>query len=173
MANYLLDEESLKIIQELVDWKKNIHGPGVRNGWDGMSINPPVSRGGGVETRRHKPILAKVTAYTQDGANFRWIYTGKRVKKTSAGYGGWETQGDELTIYNAVEDMNGSTGQYGSGDQQTWINDANGIDGDGTFAVRPIPVGALIYVARFNFDGTDEWWTTFENGTFGTCGGVT
>lgn len=114
---------------------------------------PPIGGGGAA------PLFARITGATQDGSNKRWVYAGRLLTKTGAGYGGW-TEGPIVTVYNLIEDPNGSTGTYGNGATQDELDAAGG-----TFALRRIPNGVPVPVWRVG----GEYWTSYENGVGGEC----
>jgi len=114
---------------------------------------------------------ARITGSTPAGDN-RWTYSWEEVRKTSAGYGGWEApeggRTGEDDAYNALEDMNGDTGVQGNG-----VDLANLDTDDYTFALQPCPAGAVVRMrpARFTGDGdpVTEYWFEYANGIDGGC----
>lgn len=110
-------------------------------------------------------FTASILTATQDGTNFRWVYTFAELEKTSAGYGGWTTKSDGRTgtLYNRIEDINGASGLMGNG--------VNTADLSGTsITTQPIPVGLPVLVNIVPLVGGGvEYWTSYENGETGGC----
>lgn len=89
----------------------------------GNNVTTPYDRGGW-----EPDAFIKITASTRDSSNWRWTYTARRMKKTAAGFGGWEEVDEiNLTAFNTLEDANGTTGvvsgytlDNGSNETKVW-----------------------------------------------------
>ena len=107
----------------------------------------------------------RITASSQVGSTKKWTYTGTKVEKTSAGYGGWTdvTGPVTATLYNTLEDQNGASGTYGNGILQSNLT--------GSFAMKPIPTGTRVFAQQITLTtGDTEWWiVNYANGVDGAC----
>lgn len=115
----------------------------------------------------------RITGATEDGSNKRWTYTGLRVRKESAGFGGWVDHDDDTVynIYNTIEDQNDGV-TYGIGVTQAEIDAINDAGaGDGTFAVGRIPNGTRVACTRHTtLEGDIEYWViNYNNAVSGAC----
>jgi hypothetical protein len=92
-------------------------------------------------------------------------YTARRVKKSTAGYGGWaDVDTVDVDAFNGIEDPNsGSPSIYGNGIVAS--------DLSGTLALAPVGVGAIVFSAKTIFlpDGTREYWFSLSNQLTGGC----
>ena len=120
----------------------------------------------------------RIAGATQDGANKRWVYTGRRKgAKVGAGYDGtWHDHDQdttEYTLYSLAEFNNADEGVYGNGVDQANLDAVNDSGGgtDGTHAVKPIPVGTLVRAFLHRLaDGSEEWMIdNLPNGVDGVC----
>jgi hypothetical protein len=96
----------------------------------------------------------RIASATQDGTNYRWTFTCKRTRKATPGYGGWSdhaTDTADYTVYNGVDNPNGSTGTFGNG-----IAAAN----LGSYAPVPLGAGAIVHAISVTVEsnGAREWW---------------
>lgn len=132
----LLDEASFNTLQQLVRWWGNIHGPGVTNTRDGLTINPPIARRTGTVASASKIAINcfRIASSEADG-NGRYVYTAKIQVKDADGYTGWadsSTDTDDYTLYNIADEAEASSA----------IDDDTRV-----FAVREQSAG-----------GATEWW---------------
>ena len=107
----------------------------------------------------------RITAATQDGTNYRWVYTMIEIYKSGDGYNQWTdvTDGIETTKgYNGVEDQNGSSGTFGVNIAFTNL--------DGTFELKPLNAGCRVWARPvINSAGDIEWWFVASNQADGGC----
>lgn len=114
---------------------------------------------------------ARITGYAEADApaQNRWVYSWVEVGKGAAGYGGWEsvTGGRSGTTStdparNFMEDGNDGAGV-----------EMNGVDlGNlpGSFAIQPVPAGAIVRMEIVPVDGSVEFWfNPGGNGVDGSC----
>jgi len=119
----------------------------------------------------YQPMLAVVVSASADGDN-RWTYSCRRAHKTAAGYGAasWTASGDAFTARNLAEVINAATGTQGNG-----VDAANLDTDDATFALQPIPAGAVVWVMRIAVHAASlagEYWILaggVPNGVDGGC----
>lgn len=100
----------------------------------------------------------KITAASRDGSNFRWTYTAKLVMRTATTFGAWTEITGNLTAFNSLEQMNGSSGVMGNG-----VNTADLADTG--LELQAAPIGAIIR-ASFEFDA---WIFEYANAISGSC----
>lgn len=156
--------ELVSDIERLSRKVDGIRGPGVVHSPTGISISPPAGGGAIVAGDGEETFTARITGNAQDGSNFRWAYAFVQVEKTSTGYGGWTdvSGGISDTLYNRIEDNNGTSGLMGNG-----VDTANL---SGTYAVQPIPTGTRVLVTMVRVDDNPpEYWVTYANGVDGSC----
>lgn len=120
---------------------------------------PPIETGQVDDGLRHgPPRWIKISASSKDGSNFRWTYTAKLAYRVATGFGAWVVEGNNITAYNSIEQMNSSSGVMGNG-----VDTAN-LAGT-SLELQPAPAGAIV-LATFEFDA---WVFSYENGVDGAC----
>jgi hypothetical protein len=103
----------------------------------------------------------EITVATRDDANWRWTYTGRVQKKTSAGFGGWEDYSNvNVTAYNFVEKDNGASGTV------------SGITLDAkVIGIKPIPIGQTVWARKVLTSAGSEFWFSLPNAPEIDCDG--
>lgn len=100
-------------------------------------------------------FILVVTAATRDGANWRWTYTLRLLKKTDVAFAGWtQANSVDATGYNLIEKDNGATGVVSGYDL-----DANAsITG-----ILPIATGTPVIAKRMVTTAGTEYWFSMPN----------
>lgn len=119
------------------------------------NVTTPYDRGGW-----EPEAFLKITANSRDGTNWRWTYTLRRMKKTAAGFGGWEEVDEiDLTGFNTLEDGNGSAGVVSG----YTLDD--GSNGTKVWGLEPIATGTIV-LARLRLipeTSASEWHFSLTN----------
>lgn len=136
----------------------------------------PKNNGGGKANNfrqipdNHIDVL--IQGSNQDGSNYRWKYSWAQAQYGGGGYsGGWTLVASGQTgtsnLYNAIENINGSSGAFGNG--------TNSSDFTGTgFELQPIPNNTPIRIYPYFYvdgdgNGQADYWCWYENGVSGGC----
>ncbi len=158
----VLKTATLQRIMAATEAMESLSGTGVTRSGNQVVIDATSSR-----SRRPYPTVRtvsgrlkfRIVSAAKDGANYRWVYTCKRVEKTGAAWSGWTDSADDTadyTLRNLIEKPNGATGVFGCG-----VNSANFPAG---FALVPIGAGAIVEAwPEPDGAGGVEWWFQAPN----------
>jgi hypothetical protein len=110
------------------------------------------------------------SAAADSPAQNRWHYAWTEVEHDGAGYGGWSdvsggrsgTTGTD-PARNLMED-----GNTGAGTEMPGV-DVDGTDFPSSFAIQPIPSGAIVLMFAVPGSSGIEYWFSSANGVDGTC----
>jgi hypothetical protein len=169
MAKYSLGSEDVKILRDmraaLADLQKLLANSRGLNIGTGLSVPQQPRQRDRLDIGGDNGRWFKITSSTQDGSNYRWVYSMTEVYKSGVGYNAWTDVPSGITTtkgYNGIEDQNGSSGTYGSNIAQTNLS--------GTFAMKPIYTGARVRAWPLANTSNDvEWWFVATTLADGAC----